>query len=383
MKICLMSKMFPPGVGGSEMYAYELANALGELGHDVDIYTQAVSNDDQSVSLDDNVTVETVCNARNYLVTFETLYYSLKTRHSTDFDQYDVIHGTLMPASTIALAPRLGIDTPIVVTSHGTSIGETLSHTPKIPSDYLLRYFFHPMNVVMDSVAGRAADHVIAISSNTREQLANTYRFDAERLSLIPHGVDTGRFYPRDDVHPAVSPEKTSLLFVGRLASRKGVSRAIEAVASLRDEDVELLVAGTGRHEERLQRLAEEQGVAGKVQFLGFVPDDELPVLYSAADVFVFPSRYEGFGLVFLEAMACGTPVVGTPVGGVPDVVEDGVTGFVVDHDAASLAVKLQYCHENPAHLEEMSENASEKTRTMDWSHVAEQVEDVYERVSE
>lgn len=377
--------MFPPGVGGSEMYAYELANALGERGHDVDVYTQATDHEDRSVPLDDNVTVETVCRARNYLVTFETLYYSLKTRRKLDFEQYDVIHGTLMPASTIALAPRLGIDTPIVVTSHGTSLGETLSHTPEIPTDYLLRYFFHPMNIAMDNVAGRAADHVIAISTKTREQLANTYRFDTDRLSLIPHGVDIDRFYPRprDEAHPAVSPEKTSFLFVGRLASRKGISRAIESLATLRDENVELLIAGTGRHEERLKQLARDHGVGEKVEFLGFVPDNDLPVLYSSADVFVFPSRYEGFGLVFLEAMACGTPVVGTPVGGVPDVVEDGETGFVVDHDIDDLSAKLRHCHENPDLLTEMSEKAAAKARTMDWGHVAEQVEALYEQVSE
>jgi len=375
--------MFPPGVGGSEMYAYELANALGERGHDVDVYTQATDHGGRSVPLGENVTVETVCRARNYLVTFETLYYSLKTRRRVDFEGYDVIHGTLMPASTIALTPRFGFDTPIVVTSHGTSLGETLSHTPEIPTDYLLRYFFHPMNIVMDSIAGRTADHVIAISTITRDQLANTYRFDAETLSLIPHGVDTDRFYPRDESHPAVSPEKTSVLFVGRLASRKGVSRAIESMATLRDEDIELLIAGTGRHEKRLKQLAQDYGVAENVTFLGFVLDDELPVVYSAADIFVFPSRYEGFGLVFLEAMACGTPVVGTPVGGIPDIVEDSRTGFVVDHSVEDISETLRRCHENPTLLEEMSENAAVKAKTMDWGHVAEQVEAVYERVQE
>lgn len=373
--------MFPPGVGGSEMYAYELANALGEAGHTVDVYTQAIPNETPSIRLDDNVSVTPVCQARNFLVTFETLYYSINVRRQVNLNRYDVIHGTLMPASTIALSPKRSIEPQVVVTSHGTSLGETLSHTPEIPSDYLLRYFFHPMNVVMDNIAGRSADHVIAISTITRDQLANTYRFDADRLSLIPHGVNTDRFYPRSESHPAVSTKKTSILFVGRLASRKGVSRAIESIATLRDDAVELLIAGTGRHEDRLKQLAQDCGVDENVKFLGFVPDDKLPVLYSAADVFVFPSRYEGFGLVVLEAMACGTPVVGTPVGGVPDIVEDGKTGFVVDHDVEDIGAKLRHCHENPVLLEEMSVTAAAKARTMDWRHVATQVEDVYRSV--
>jgi len=375
--------MFPPGVGGSEMYAYELANALGDAGHEVDVYTQSVTKEDRPVSLSPRVSVERICHARNYLVTFETLYYSLKTRLEIDLQKYDVIHGTLMPASTIALSLRLGNETPIVVTSHGTSIGETCSHTPEIPTDYLLRYFFHPMNVVLDSIAGRTADHIIAISKNTKKQLDETYRFDSNKLSLIPHGVDTDRFYPRKESHEAVSPNKTSFLFVGRLASRKGVSRVIKALTMFRGEKVELLVAGSGRHKERLKRLAGIQGVSNRVRFLGYVPDDELPQLYSSADVFVFPSRYEGFGLVFLEAMACGTPVIGTPVGGVPDVIENGETGFVIDEEINSLSERLRYCHENPKRVQEMSNSARQKAKNMDWSRVAAKVETVYEQVSE
>lgn len=375
--------MFPPGVGGSEIYAYELANALGAVDHTVDVYTQDIPKNTRSISLNDNVTVNRICRARNHLVTFETLYYSFKVRRQVDLNEYDVVHGTLMPASTIALSPNLGLETPIVVTSHGTSLGEMKSHTPEIPSDYLLRYFFHPMNFVMDRIAGQSANHIIAISSHTKRQLKNVYRFNPLKLSLIPHGVDVGRFYPRNKVHPAVSSEKTSVLFVGRLASRKGVSRAIESMANLRDYNIELLIAGSGRHEDRLKRLASNLKVTESVKFLGFVPDDELPLLYSTADIFLFPSRYEGFGLVFLEAMACGTPVIGTPVGGIPDVVDDGVNGFVVSHDVGDISAKIEHCHLNPDLLSKISENASQKAKKMDWLQVAEQVERVYEEVTE
>jgi len=381
MRICLLSKMFPPGVGGSEMYAYELANALGALGHEVDVVTQSVPDEDMHVALHDNVSVRRITKARKYLVTFETLYYSLRARLDVDLDAYDVIQGTLMPASTIALSDTLTFETPIVVTSHGTSLGETRSHTTEIPSDYLLRYFFHPTNVVFDSVAGRAADHVIAISQGTRDQLVDAYRFDPAKITLVPHGVDTSRFYPRSEGHPAVSPDRLSLLFVGRLASRKGVSRAIRCMARLPDDGpFELLIAGTGRHEDRLKALAADLGVRDRIEFLGFVPDEDLPALYTAADVFLFPSRYEGFGLVFLEAMACGTPVVGTPVGGIPDVVEDGETGFVVD-DVAAMANRVEVLGDDPELLERLSTNALAAVEGMEWTSVARRVEAVYERV--
>lgn len=106
-----------------------------------------------------------------------------------------------------------------MVTSHGTSIGETLSHEPEVPTDYLKRYFFPPTNVVFDSVAGRTADHIIGISSNTCEQLTSMYRFPDSKVSLVPHGIDTGRFYPADGTHSAVIPDRFTLLFVGRLVS--------------------------------------------------------------------------------------------------------------------------------------------------------------------
>ncbi|WP_136601146.1 glycosyltransferase family 4 protein [Salinigranum halophilum] len=374
--------MFPPAVGGSEVYAYELANTLGRLGHDVDVITQSVPGAERTIPLNENVTIRRITRARKYLVTFETLYFSLRARLGVDLDDYDVIHGTLMPASTIALSDKLTFETPIVVTSHGTSLGETRSHTAELPSDYLLKYFFHPTNIAFDAIAGNAADHVIAISQHTKDQLVNTYTFSQQKVSLIPHGVDTSRFYPREQHHRSVSSDKLSLLFVGRLASRKGVSQAIDCISLLPDElDVELLIAGTGRHKTRLEELAASYGVVDRIQFLGYVPDEELPILYSSADVFLFPSRYEGFGLVFLEAMACGTPVIGTPVGGIPDIVVNEQSGFVVGHDPSEMAEKVEYLARNSEVLERMSDFACETAGSKDWSTVAERVEAVYHQL--
>ena len=382
MRVCLLSKMFPPGVGGSEMYAYELANALGARNHTVDVITQSVPDAEHTVDSHDNVSVHRITKARKYLVPLETLYYSVRTRLDVDFNNYDIIQGTLMPASTIALSDKLTFETPIVVTSHGTSLGETRSHTAELPSDYLLKYLFHPTNILFDSIAGRAADHVIAISQDTRDELVGTYRFDPHKTSLIPHGVDTTRFYPCDDVHPAVSQNKFSLLFVGRLASRKGLSHAIECIAKLPiDVDAELLIAGTGRHRERLEELAQSYGVSEQVRFLGYVPDDQLPILYSSADVFLFPSRYEGFGLVFLEAMACGTPVIGTSVGGVPDIIQNGDSGYVVDHNSSEMARRVAELARDSKQLAAMSDRAREIAGDNDWEYVAEQVENIYQTV--
>ncbi len=380
MNICLLSKMFPPTAGGSAMYAYEIANALAARGHDVDVYTQTVADEERSVPVHDDVTVYTLAKARRYLVTFETLYYSFRARYAVEFGEYDVIHGTLMPASTVGLADRLRIDVPIILTSHSFAPSMIKAYDTESVADYLLKYVFQPTNIVLDNVAARGASKVIAISSEMAEQLTNWYRLPESHITTVPHGVDTGEFRPQQEEHPAVSEDRPTLLFVGRLITQKRVDLAINALAETSHTDVELLIAGSGRSKQRLSELAAERGVSDRVEFLGFVKED-LPILYSSVDTLLFTSKYEGFGLVFLEALASGTPVVGTPVGGIPDIVADGETGYVVPADPEAFARKIDHLADHPETLERMSEAARASVEHRTWDHVAAQVEDVYEQV--
>lgn len=381
MRICLLSKMFPPISGGSSMYAYEIANALGERGHDVDVYTQSKVDSESMLTRHDNVSLYTLTKSRKYFVTFETLYYSLRGRSDIDLNDYDVIHGTLMPASTIALSDRLTFDTPIVLTSHSFALSEIFAHSAEKPADYLLKYAFHPMNVVMDNIAARGSNHIIAISEQMRDQLVDQYHIDGSRITRISHGVDTDRYHPRAGHHEAVSSDKCTLLFVGRLISRKQPDLAIESLAVADREDVELLIAGTGRLEPDLEDLARECGVADRVHFLGYVPDEALPTLYSSVDATLFTSNYEGFGLVFMESLASGTPVIGTPVGGIPDIIEDGTTGYICSRDPSAFAARIKELSDNPTKLQTMSTAARGAVEGYGWVDVAARVERVYEEL--
>ncbi|EMA58383.1 glycosyltransferase family 4 protein [Halorubrum lipolyticum] len=372
--------MYPPRTGGGATYAYELANALGELGHDVDVYTQAVSEADESVETHPNVDVTRLTKARP-LVVFSTVYFSIACRLRIDFEGYDVIHGTLMPASTIAFGPWFvkGLDAPLVLTSHGTSYDEARSVDPDGVADYLFRYFFHPVNVAMDAVSGRCADHIIAVSDHTREQLRDLYRFDEAKLTTVPPGIDTERFRPTEEGHPAVDESKRTVLVVSRLDPRKGIDKAIRAFAQLDRDDTELLIGGTGRLEASLRELATELGVADRVRFLGFVPDEELPSLYSSVDLFVLPSEYEGFGIVFMEAMACGTPVIGTDVGGIPTAIDDGETGYLVPKNGVEeLAERIDDSLHDPVAYDRLASNAREWAEAHDWNTIAARVKEVY-----
>ncbi|WP_336339248.1 glycosyltransferase family 4 protein [Haloarcula brevis] len=381
MKICILSKMFPPGIGGAETYAYELADGLGQRGHEVDVYTQWVDDPNEEIDIHENVTVHRITKARKKLVTFETLYFSFKARRTIDFSQYDIVHGTLTPASTILVTPFNDIEPPVVLTGHGTSIGETKSVALETPADYLLKFFFYPMNVVMDYLAGRYADGIISISDHAQEELIRRYGFSEKKVQMIPHGVNTDKFQPQEETHPAVSPEKTTLLYVGRIGPRKGIDLALKSLSEIKDAEIEFLIAGTGRHKDHLEETAESLDVAEQTRFLGYVSEDELPELYSSADVFVLPSLYEGFGLVLLEAMASGTPVIGTDVGGIPTAVDDGTTGLLVNRNVPSLTTAINRIVQNEDYRKELSQNAIEKAEDTSWDSIVNSVEQMYNSV--
>lgn len=385
LRICFITKMYPPRTGGGSTYAYELANALGERGHKVDVYTQAVSEEDDDVQTHSNVTVTRITQTRP-LVVFSTLYFSIACRLRIDFEPYDVIHGTLMPASTVAFDPWFleGVDTPLVLTSHGTSFDEARAVDPQGPVDYLFKYVFHPLNVVMDVVSGQSADQIIAVSDHTREQLRDLYRFDDAKLEMVPPGIDTDRFRPVDNRHPAVNRSRQSILVLSRLDPRKGIDKAIRAFARLNRSDAELLIAGTGRLESRLKELASDLNVRENVRFLGFVSDEELPALYSSVDLFVLPSEYEGFGIVFMEAMACGTPVIGTDVGGVPTAIDDGETGYIVPiGEISELTKRLQVLLNDKKEYDQKASRARIWAKEHDWNTIAMQIETVYQSTNQ
>jgi glycosyltransferase involved in cell wall biosynthesis len=380
MKVCLLSKMFPPDTGGAETYAYELANALGRAGHEVDVYTMESASDGE-ITVHENVSVTRLLKRRR-LVAVDTVLFSIAARREVDFDKYDVVHGTLMPASTVALTPGIGMpDVPLVVTSHGTSVGEMLSSEPHEPEDYLMKYLFHPANIVLDLIAGRFADKILAISDHTEEQLVESYRFAERKVTMIPHGVDTERFHPDAGPHSAPDPELFTMLYVGRLGPRKGVDLAIESLAATEREDVELLVAGTGRHEERLRELACELGVEDQVRFLGFIPDEELPALYASSDLFVLLSTYEGYGLVLLEAMSCGTPVIGSDVGGIPTVIGNQEGGWLTERTTGAVAGIMRDALQDSSLLQTRSREARKYAEELSWEVVAEQVSEEYARL--
>jgi phosphatidylinositol alpha-1,6-mannosyltransferase len=232
-----------------------------------------------------------------------------------------------------AIGPRLR-SAPFVVVAHGAEI----TVYGRVPGSGLLG------RRVLRHAAG-----VVAAGTYPARQAERTARRPLRGV-IVPPGVDVERFAPEpgdatagDDERAAtrrrlrLDPDRPLVLGVSRLVPRKGFDVLIEAVAGLPD-DVVLAIAGAGRDRKRLEVLAARRDVEDRVRFLGRVRDEDLPALYRCADVFSMPCRErwggleaEGFGIVFLEAAACGLPVVAGHSGGAQEAVDDGVTGFVVD----------------------------------------------------
>jgi D-inositol-3-phosphate glycosyltransferase len=212
----------------------------------------------------------------------------------------------------------------------------------------------------------------------------------------VPPGVDLSMFQPidRDEARRKIGyPTGRLLLFVGRLERLKGVEVAIRALALLRDrahDDVRLLILGEDSREgdesemDRLKEITAAAGVRDRVDFLGSVAHHELPFFYSAADVCVMPSYSESFGLVALEAQACGRPVVGSGVTGLRSVIRDDVSGYLLDsHDPAMYAERIGRLLDNPELALQMGRHGRLLAQRFSWTRTANRLDALFEGVVE
>ena len=241
------------------------------------------------------------------------------------------------------------------------------------------------------------ADRVVVATLAEQTQLRFLYKADDRKLEIIPPGVDTSHFYPipsdEAKLFLGLLPQDRMVLFVGRIEPLKGVDTLIRAMACLklrrRSRPVHLAIIGGDPDVDpedmtaemtRLQNLSDELCMGQTVVFLGKRGQDTLPYYYSAAEVVVMPSHYKSFGMVALEAMACGTPVIASDVGGLGFLVQDGETGYTIpDGEPDKLCEKLSLLLENPPFREQMGRRGAEVAQSYAWDKIAAQIAGVYE----
>ena len=255
----------------------------------------------------------------------------------------DIIH--CHGIATMALRGLLvgrHLELPVVMTFH-TMVTEAMEYYSPIPMSPEIsdRLTWRYLRSLLQRVDG-----VIAPTQSIQDELLE-HAPRIRGISVIPTGVDLARFHTALDGSSIRARHglegKKAVLHVGRVSFEKNIDTVVMAMRHL-PEDTVLLVVGSGPASDHLRNLAEHLGLGARVVFTGFVPDEELPLYYAAADAFVLASKFETQGLVVLEAMACGLPVTGIRFRALADIIEDGVSGILFDDGPESCADALQRC---------------------------------------
>ncbi len=362
MNICFVAKTCDPKTGGIGRHIFELSNHLEELGHDVTILTRPGNDGVKGLKADiveiDHFGIGSMTLDQYFAVPW---FYRYLKRNGDDFD---VIHCHELLSLSGYFAKLRSVDSNFVYTVHGVAY------------ELISRNFLKPLAKILhfpERLCVRSFDRVVAVSENTRNETLEHYNISDEKVETIYNGVDTDKFRP-------VKEFDNQLLFVGYFIERKGSDLVVDAFCNLADDfpNTKLVLVGKGRMEEELREKVSNSGLENRVDFRKNVSDEELRDLYSSS-IFVMPSKYEGQGIVYVEAMSCGAPVIGCDNSAIPEMIEDGVNGYLIDRDSESLAQVLTSILEDDDLRVSMSESSREKAKDFDWGKIAAQTESLYQ----
>jgi glycosyltransferase involved in cell wall biosynthesis len=397
VRICLVSQEYPPGyVGGIGTQTRVKAQGLLARGHDVEVLTAGHESGPELCTREQaGVAVHALAPPGGGFAVNHTETYWLgytwavlrALRTLTAERCYDLIdfpdYGAEGLAFQLDRAPE--DETAVVVHLHGPlSMFSEQIGWPE-PGDPLLR-----LGTFMEDMSIETADGLLAASRSVAELTARRNAIDPELIGIVAGAVDSDVFAPAGDSDGDGRDDAVRVLFVGNVADNKGVGVVLDAFARVAPEHplLRLTIAGGADQEvaAELRGRAAKAGLGERVELCGFVEHDRLPALYRSADVFAAPSRYEGgLGLVYLEAMACGLPVVAAATGGTAEAVAPGETGFLLERgDAEETAQAIRTLVGDPALRARMG--AAARRRVLEHfaaAPYAQKVESVYERAVE
>jgi D-inositol-3-phosphate glycosyltransferase len=375
------------------VYVRELGRALAARGVAIDIFTRR-----QSTNVEDVVeyspgarVIHIDAGPHRHVDKYDVLDYlpdfacGVQRFRALMGVSYDLIHSHYWLSGRLGLlfADHWGV--PLVSTFHTLAQLKNRVAESAAEREQTVRY-----EIERRTMAG--SDRVVALTAIDRQQIIRHYETHTP-IDVIPGGVDLDRFSPLARAQAratlGMKPNQNVVLFVGRIQRLKGLEVLVRAFARLADLDARLLVVGgqpgtspESREISRLQHLVTRLGIADRTDFVGAVAHEQLPLYYSAADVTVMPSSYESFGLVAVESLACGTPVVATRVGGLTSIVHDGETGLLVPwRDAEMFAESLRRVLEDTALRQRLARNARASVLGYAWDRIADEHLTLYEDV--
>ena len=375
---CPVGRLGEKNTGGMNVYVRQLARELAAQGNQVDVFTRTHELDEpQIVPIADGARVIHLDagppdapkeDLDSYTATFVDAVSRFKQSEGIE---YALIHSHYWLSGVAAIELSRRWNAPHIATFHTMARTKQRARAGERESERRA----HSEHQIIDT-----ADSIVVSTHIEKDDIARLYGANGTPLEVIPPGVDTALFQPMNtaDARRELDlPDKHTILYVGRIEPLKGLDILLKAVALLNDTAIThlLIVGGSLEKDAELQRLntlAVNLGISDIVTFIGSVKQEQLPAYYSASDVFVLPSWYESFGLVALEAMSCGTPVVVSRVGGLKTFVENGKTGYLVPWRCPEpFARSLEILLENPSLRRAMGSAARRKAMAMSWTAMA------------
>jgi len=396
---CPLATLGGKDTGGMNVYVRDLARRLGRMGVHVDVFTRSQDEHVPHVLHDigyGNRVVHIPAGPEVPLPKQDLASYipqfveGIQNFAAQKGIHYDLIHSHYWMSGIAAGELKTLWGVPVVHMFH--TLGLMKRRIARSPAEFEGDFRIQGEHQVID-----LADRIVAATPAELAQLQWLYEADVSKVIVIPPGVDLSHFYPipEDEAKEFVGIplDQRLLLFVGRIEPLKGIDNLIEAIALMHSNRVYVCLSVVGGDPEktagakdseirRLQGLREQYGLDDLVAFLGKRSQDTLPYYYSAADAVVMPSHYESFGMVALEAMACGTPVVASQVGGLAFLVQNGVTGFTVPVDEPdTLAERLTALVQDSQLRARMGKQAVKLAQEYGWGRIATQIIEVYKTV--
>ncbi|MAT63732.1 MAG: D-inositol-3-phosphate glycosyltransferase [Dehalococcoidia bacterium] len=375
------SPLAQPGVGdggGMNVYVREVSSALEQAGISSTVFTRRVDSETPQVMTFGNGLKVVQINAGDFSLSKEDLFLVINDFKNgvEDFlvneDQHDALLANYWLSGAAAHQLKHSLQLPLITTFH------TLARVKAASGD---RSHGYEQRVKIETELIGCSDVILSNSSFEMEQLDTLYGADPSRIEIVPPGVDHSIFSPasKKEARQLLNlREQPTLLFVGRIQPLKGVDLAISTLSELGHRDAQLVLIGSSSgpdgptEERRIRQMVEELGLKNRVLFVEPQSHEKLVDWYRAADVVLMPSRSESFGLVALEAAASGVPVVASKVGGLQTIVEDGLSGYLIDdRDPCSYADHVYKIISDTEKAKEMSIQAVNKSKSFTWSVTA------------
>ena len=349
--------------GGPAVHRAKLIRYISQIAA-VDLHIVTFGNENNELKKD-NLNIHVVKKPKAFYIRVFTLIALWAMRCRIKVIKPDIVHalGPFFPLSTVAMLDRNKY--PTVMTLYGITTEELTKYRTSMSYALYERYICSKIpNIIVPGVSIKNL-----ISNNT-----------SSKIYVVPHGIEYDKI---QEIQPHLN-EEPDIFYIGKLVKGKGVDTLINAISAVIKSihGISVCIAGSGPEESIFKAIVKELNLGGHVKFLGFISENEKYQYYKASKIVVIPSRWDVSPITLYEAMASGKPVVASNIGGIPDLIDDGKTGFLFEpENVDDLAKKIIMLLNDEKLREELGRAAKEKAKQYDWNNIAERTVKIYKDV--